>query len=344
MLVAFGSGMRPIVRSGATHAAALIVALAAAAATGASANEIPATGSARGITIHGTDQTLRDYTREDSNGRLWLELPGGIRFELILSPADPAITNPGDGAFHAFDEGEVRSALAGVRYPLDAIGADVFILPYPRRDGLESAAGPRLILLSPGVRPLPREQQHAELVHELGHVVQQALLPDGDQAGWQTYRAMRGIDDGRSYNAASPHANRPHEIFAEDFRVLFGDGLSNYSGSIENASLADPRRVDGLSDFILGLSGVRRVTLLHVTPNPARGSIRFFRAGGVGSPLDLFDTQGRRVTTLEPVPTTGGVQWNWGGTDLRGRRVEVGVLFARVRDATATVTRVTILP
>src|SRR5258707_5060384 len=128
---------------------------------------------------------------------------------------------PGDGAFQAFDPAEVNAAMADVRFPLREVSAEVFILPYPRRASLESAAGPGLILLSPGVRMLSREHQHSEFVHELGHVVQYALLPDADGSGWAQYARMRGLEPGVN-SASAPHANRPHEIWAEDFRALFG--------------------------------------------------------------------------------------------------------------------------
>ena len=149
---------------------ALGAALLVAAAHG---SELPASGDASGLTLHGPEETLRDYC-VTQDGRLWLVLPGGARYELVTSTTDQAISNAGDGSFHPFEESQVRAALAAVRYPTDGLCADVFLLPYPRRDGLESAAGPQLILLAPGVRPLTPEHQHAEFIHELGHVVQYA--------------------------------------------------------------------------------------------------------------------------------------------------------------------------
>ena len=165
-------------------AAAFLGAFGGASGGAARANELLAGGEASGLVIHDAGETLQRYCSRDSRGRLWFGLPGGTRYELVTSTADPAIANPGDGAFHTFDAAEVRAALADVSYPLDRIRADVFILPYPRRRGLESAAGPQVILLAPGVRPLSRAQQHAELAHELGHVVQYALMPDPDGAAW----------------------------------------------------------------------------------------------------------------------------------------------------------------
>ena len=312
----------------------------------ARANEIAAQGvpTSVGIVVHDATETLRDWCRTDDLGVLWLELPGGARYELVTSIEDPAIANRGDGSFHPFDAAEVVAALAAVSYPLDGIAADVFILPYPRRLGLSSAAGAGLILRSPGVYPLPREQQHTEVVHELGHVVQRADLPDTDEPGWRRYRSLRGILDTVVYSAAAAHADRPHEIFAEDFRALFGGALANTSGTIENAGLTPPAEVPGLEAFMLSLAGAPLAVTLGAAPNPGRGPVAFTRGGLVAAvALDLFDASGRRLATLQPVPFGDGQRWTWDGRDAGGRRVEPGVVFARTRDGAATA-RVILLP
>ena len=90
------------------------------------------------IRVHDADETLRNFCRTDAEGRMWLQVPSGARFELVTSVDDPVIANPGDGTFHPFDAAQVHDAIAEVRYPLDGITADVFILPFPRRSGLES--------------------------------------------------------------------------------------------------------------------------------------------------------------------------------------------------------------
>ncbi len=311
----------------------------------ARANEVLAEGaSGHGLVIHDATETRERYCATDSEGRLWLTLPGGARYELVTSTSDPRISNPGDGSFHPFEAAELRAALGDLDYPLGPVRADVFVLPYPRRSGLESAAGPRLILLSPGVRPLSREQQHAEFVHELGHVVQYALMPDSDSTRWTTYRRMRGILDDTKYSAGAIHADRPHEIFAEDFRALFGGATANYSGTIENSELDPPSSVTGLRDFLRGLGATQpmRVDRVAATPNPARGAIRFSLARAAAVPLDLFDAAGRRIATLVPSTFGAGVEWTWDGTDARGGRVGPGVLFARPRGAGAATVRVTV--
>ena len=308
------------------------------------ASELSATGATSGFVIHGAEETLTRFCRTDADGRLWLELPGGTRHELVTSISDPAIANQGDGRFHPFDNREVRSVLDAVRFPLARISAEVFILPFPRRGGLESAAGPGLILMSPGVWPLSPGHQHAEFTHELGHVVQYALLPDADVERWNVYRKLRGIDDAAIFAATGPHADRPHEIFAEDFRMLFGDPLANYSGSIENPRLALPDGIAGLERFMLELGeGVQAAAALSGFPNPARGAVLFSRPGGVAATLELFDLSGRRIAAVAPAVAGGIVSWSWDGSGGDGRRPGPGVVFARVR-GTGESTRISLLP
>lgn len=300
---------------------------------------------AGGLVIHGPERTLRDFCVVQ-DGRLWLVLPGGARHELVTSTSDSVIANPGDGSFHPFEEAEVQAALAALRHPLAPVQAQVFLLPYPRRAGLESAAGPGLILLSPGVRPLTREHQHAEFVHELGHVVQYARMPEPAVEAWTRYRELRGITDLELYSASAPHAYRPREIFAEDFRALIGGSLANHSGSIENASLAPPATVAGLEEFMRGVAAAAEpVAAFPLTcyPNPSRGEVRFARSGGEAAALDLYDAAGRRVASLEPAAAGGAFTWHWDGRDRNGAMVGAGVFFARPR-AGGTTLRVMRLP
>jgi len=307
----------------------------------ASANEVGASARVIGIQIHDAQETLTRFCVTDGSGTLWLQLPGGARFELVTSTADPAIANSGDGSFHPFDVEQVRAALDDVRFPLDGLDADIFLLPYPRRSELNSAAGPGVILLAPGVTPLSPEHQHAEFTHELGHVVQYQWFPDSDPR-WTQYREERGIEDVASFNASSPHADRPHEIFAEDFRSLFGGPLANYSGSIENARLAQPAAVGGLQNFLLSLPSESALSGLRlVGANPARGSVVFAAAGVSRATLDLFDVSGRRLASLNPSSLGGEARWSWNGLDLRGVRVAAGVVLARVRDGSSATRRFT---
>ena len=333
--------MRPVWRFLATLAGGLLVQVAAFGVS-ARADEFAASGTARTLVIHDAAATLRDCCAVDDAGRLWFTLPGGASYELITSNTDPDIVNPGDGSFHPFDAEEVRAALSGMRFPLGAIAADVYLLPYPRRVQVESAAGHGLILLSPGVRPLSSEHQHAEFAHELGHVVQYALMPD-DDVRWVAYRSLRGITDPVHYSASSPHADRPHEIFAEDFRALFGDAAANYSGTIENDALTPPAQVAGLELFLLGLARDGAPTFT-ASPNPSHGILTLSLGHAPPVPLDLIDLSGRRIGTLVPRRIGDGVMWTFGGRDEMGRPVPPGVLYAKPRGIVGAATRVVLLP
>jgi hypothetical protein len=329
-----------------TRLALLALAGVLLAARPARSNELAAMvlPGSNGITIHDAAETLRDWCHTDANGVTWLTLPGGATFELISSPLDPDITNHGDGSFHPFSAAEVQGALSGLRYPLDGIAADVFILPMPRRAGLASVAAPGVILLSPGVYTLSPAQQHSEFVHELGHVVQYRRLPDSDAAQWARYRAMRGIADETVYRADASHPYRPHEIFAEDFRALFGDPLAVSTGTIENSTLLPPVQVAGLSDYLLALTGEPIRIALGATPNPARGPVMFFsRAGATPTELELFDVTGRRIARLAPETSGIWTRWSWDGRSASGERLVAGVVFARTRDGRG-IARVTVLP
>ncbi len=309
----------------------------------AAANELQSSLRGNGIVVHDATETLQSYCRW-VDGKLMFDMPGGASWELVTTIDDPAILNRGDGSFHPFDAAEVRSALAGVSFPLERVAAEVFVLPYPRRAGLESAAGRGVILLSPGVRPVAVETQHAEFTHELGHVVQYALMPDADTTAWARYRRVRGIEDVNKFASTSLHVDRPHEIFAEDFRVLFGDHLANYSGSIENASIAYPASVVGLDAMMLGLADAPALVSSITVTSAVHGQVALARNGSSASDLDVFDVAGRRVATLAGVRDAAGCHWNWDGRDGSGTRIGATVLFARARDGRGGVARIVLLP
>jgi len=324
--------------------ACALFAMFATLATTASASELGSAARAHGMFIHDADETLRMYCAWNG-ATLVFTAPGGASWELVTSTTDSAISNPGDGEFHPFDASEVQQAIEGVGYPLQRVSAEIFILPYPRRLGLESAAGPGLILLSPGVREIPSETQQAEFVHELGHVVQYTLMPDTDTQGWARYRELRGIEDEAVYDGSAPHANRPHEIFAEDFRALFGPLTANSARTIENDALTYPTQVGGLEDFMVGLAGAAvRPGALALVGDALRGAAHFSRSGYAPAVLDVYDVTGRRIAALAPQADSNGSSWTWDGRDASGRAVRGSVVFARARDGHGGTARVIRLP
>jgi hypothetical protein len=174
-------------------------------------------------------------------------------------------------------------------------------------------------------------------------VIQYGEMPDVDSELWTEYRELRGITDAGRYSPDASHPDRPHEIFAEDFRALFGDALANYSGSIENGALCMPQSVSGLDAFMLRLAGVTPAAgRLEAYPNPSHGPLSFRRVGGAGTTLDLFDLAGRRIASVEPVAVAGSWVWRWDGADADGRRVAPGVLLARPRGGTEPALRIVV--
>jgi len=292
------------------------------------------------IRIHGPGEVIESWSFT-SGGRLFFQDPDGDLHKFVTDIQDQIITNKGKGSFFTPDTELVRRALEAIAYPLDDLAVDVFVLPYPRRGTLVSSAGRASVYLSPGVVPYTDYQVHALIAHEVGHLVHRQTMADDDRAGWDRYRRLRGIEDRSVYNSGAAHKDRPHEIFAEDFRYLFGGPLATYSGSIENRSLVLPDQVPGLESFLLGLSG-RGATAhglpvagrLQMFPNPTQGGVTISLANEVAATgsepveLSVFDVQGRLVHR-ETLPAGGGLRWE-GSVDT-GEPASPGLYFVRVR-------------
>jgi hypothetical protein len=153
---------------------------------------------------------------------------------------------------------------------------------------------------------------------------------------------MRGLPaDGRDTDALA-HADRPREIFAEDFRMLFGSELARESGLAENALLAPAAMIFGLRDFLLDLpERARRNAIagrsVAAYPNPFRTSttVQFSpRAGAALSaaelarPVRVLDVRGRVVRRASvPAMGDGSFAWRWDGCDDRGVRLAPGSYF-----------------
>ena len=292
-----------------------------------------------GFTIHSAEEVLERWTVREA-GVLIFESPEGDRWALVTDIQDPVIQNPGLGDFFPAEPGHVNQAMDALSFPLDNLSGDIFILPYPRRELLPSSAGQRSVYLSPGVIPLNETRIHALLTHEIGHIVHKTLLPDWDRVGWEKYRNLRGIEDTRTYRANADHRNRPHEIFAEDFRGLFGGTLANYSGSIENSYLTPPWDLPDLEPFYRSLNRSERIVSyrqpprpLRGYPNPTRGPVGIKLVGVAldlsGGPFDLavFDLRGRLITRQTLSPATPA----WDGSMTNGAPAPSGMYFLRVK-------------
>ena len=308
--------------------------------------------------VHGPDAVLESFCAW-SEGRLYFAPPTGGRWELVHDTSDPLITNPGDGMFHPMPLDQVHEALEGIAYPIGKLDFHVYVLPYPRREQLHSAAGDEALFLVPGVRAYAPAVVHATVTHEVGHLVHRAFLPDADGAGWESYKSLRGISGDARYSETAAHAYRPREVFAEDFRALFGTPLARESSGLENAELSWPTEMAGLEEFFLSLPDREpAVAKLLAWPNPFRSQVRFtmdlpkgdsgadtpslLRRGGEPAPssltpatgqwtLTIYDARGRRVRSVPvSVDGTGQAAFAWDGRDAQARRVAHGTYLARL--------------
>ncbi|MDX9871271.1 MAG: hypothetical protein RBT41_02485 [Clostridia bacterium] len=166
--------------------------------------------------------------------------------------------NPGKNAaglhLRQVDPLEYGQALEETAFPLDVLGSykvyflDYRLALYPTALAL-SFQDDSVVVFGTGI-PLARARLHRLAVHELGHQIDFKLM---DAEKWREYRSLRGLEDGRLYdNAGAVYENRPQEIFAEDFRLLFGGEPAREIPPL-NGHLPEPGEVPGLKEFFLGL-------------------------------------------------------------------------------------------
>jgi hypothetical protein len=292
-------------------------------------------------TVHSSEDILVGMT-ERRAGRMWLLVQPGLDYELVTDVADPAIANRGDGRFHPMPLQAVVDALGAVGLEDAGLEIQVYVLPFPRREVLDSSARDGMILLSPGVLPVNEYAVHFTVTHEVGHVYQYRWLPDEDEQGWQRYSSLRSIEDEAIYHAGGDHKDRPHEIFAEDFRFLFGGQAANYSGGIENAALPLPGEVDGLADFLRGLTGQSRTVgapaaRLAGNPDPfdpgTEFRVRLETPATDRARRSVFDARGPVVRAVyEGAPALRPLHLQWDGRAADGVRIASGFSVTRFDD------------
>lgn len=269
-----------------------------------------------GVELISSAEVLARYTVVAADGRLLFRQPDGSDVPLITSVEDPEIQNPGEGAFFPASIADVEDAVRAIPAELlRDITVTIFVLPYPREGILGSSADGLGIYLTPGVRTYTAAEVHYLVAHELGHSFHRRHLPYGDDA-WTQYRELRGLEDLSRFAFGGPHADRPQEIFAEDFRVLFGGALASGDGSVENAGLLRPDEVPGIERFfwafveddaVPGPGGFADVTALDVrlSPNPVSAGgvlkLRLPERARVTS-ATMFDVRGRKLVRAAPNP------------------------------------------
>jgi len=258
---------------------------------------------------------------------------------VITDIDDPGIYNKGDGQFHPFTDEMVISALDAVAHPRMRMRVTVYALPYPRRNILVSSTSGAEVFLSPHVLDIHPAVGAYIIAHEVGHAFHNTYMPDGSRH-WDTYRRLRGITDTDRFYETASHAYRPREIFAEDFRVLFGGDLAAFGGHIENTELSPPNTVPRLENFFLALGGaVSREPEVAATsyPNPFNPDTEirvdltdWMRDEHVS--VRIFDVRGALVASLfEGRAPSDRLVLRWDGTDRRGNRVASANYFAVIR-------------
>jgi hypothetical protein len=308
-----------------------------------------------------------------SDGRLFFSSSSGQRWELITRIDDPEISNRGDGRFHPLPQGEVEAALSQIHYPLSRINTDIFILPYPRRGNLKSSSTPGAIYLSPGTRDFATQTVHALVSHEMGHQVHGVFLPDEDVAGWEEYARLRGFYGDSRFSPRASHAYRPHEVFAEDFRALFGSGLARQGETLENPEMMWPTAVAGLAEYMRRLPE-RDVdsSPLAAYPNPFRSRVRVevdLGKAGIGTPspvavlsgdqtgslsgsaslrnlywVSIYDIRGRLIRSAPlRLDASGKALFEWDGRDSKSHRMPRGTFFARLSQGGASGSPIAVL-
>jgi hypothetical protein len=271
-------------------------------------------------------------------GNELLFLVDEVRYHFITSTEDFLITNVGDGRFHPMSVTTVIEAMAALRMQDAGLQLRVFVLPFPRREVIDSSARADMVFLSPGAREVGDYAVHFTVTHELGHLYQYRWLPDHEVHAWNYYRILRGIEDHSRFNDRAAHRDRPHEIFAEDFRFLYGGPQSTYSGSIENDELTLPSEVEGLEEFMTSLrQGVPSFAArLQSVPNPFNPEteirVEFDAPPGVAPVrVDVFDARGGLVRCLHRGPVSSrSLRLPWDGRNTAGTAVGSGVYFAQL--------------
>jgi hypothetical protein len=302
-----------------------------------------APGVSAGVVIHTAEEILSQQTVVSGDNLFFQDAEGKV-WEFITDINDESISNPGAGGFFPASDVIVRDALQAIQFPIKSCEVEIYLLPYPRRGLLKSSASGKAIYVSPGVAPYPETQLHALVAHEMGHIVHRQFAADSNYDTWDSYRALRGIQDELTYNHDAKHKNRPHEVFAEDFRFLFGGAMANYSGGIENGDLQLPDNVLGLKQFFINLVAsasaqaydIRMPSSLQFSPNPTFGATAVMaKEAGIASSktadLFVYDVRGRQVIAQ---PNLSVSSLTWDGALSDGSRAAPGIYFVEVRQAT----------
>lgn len=297
--------------------------------------------AAPGIHLIPASEVLAQYVERDQANQLYFVAPDGSRTRLITSIEDPEISNRGAGTFFPAETEEVEAALQALPAAfLRGLEVEIFVLPYPRSGQLASSAVEGAIFLSPGVRLLEPRHVHFLLAHEIGHAVHRRFMPDTERLLWSRFAEVRGITDESRFSENAAHAFRPHEIFAEDFRVLFGGSVARGDGTIENSAIPAPESVPGLRSFFTSLLDRAEPSLagrILAAPNPVQpgGVVTLAQAEDLAASIgqvELVGVSGRSLGTLDRITDgSSATRIRVPRVDAQGRELAMGAYWLRIR-------------
>ena len=266
-----------------------------------------------------------------------IRLPDGRFVPVVTDVADPTIDNKGDGSFHPFSRELVEHVLGSIEHPNLHMEVRIYLLPYPRRGVLVSSTSGNEMFLSPHVLDIDPSVAAFIVSHELGHAFHNRFM---SSSRWAEYRALRGITDTSRYSDAAPHANRPKEIFAEDFRVLFGGPEAFFDGRVENTEIASPAGNSNLNAFYLRVAtdpvtGSRIAATNFPNPFNPETEIRINLSPELAGRAEhasvrVYSVTGAMVRRLHEGIGVGDMVLRWDGRDDRGDRVASGTYYARI--------------
>lgn len=318
-----------------------IVALVALASAPAAASTPEHLDLPNGIhaTVYDADYLASRLTTLD--GEPAIQLDDGRYLPVVTDISDPSIANKGDGSFHPFPLADVETTLRAIQSPADRITLRVYVLPYPRADILVSSTSGADMFLSPQVLPVDPSMVAYIVSHEMGHVFHNRFMPDGS-AAWTEYRRLRGIDDPTRFYDTASHAYRPKEIFAEDFRVLFGDPAGRTDGRVENPDIAPPETVAGLPAFYERMgagAGMKTPAIVASSyPNPFNPETRIrvtvpetLVEQGAPVSVRVFSVTGALVRNLYSGTASGDFAVAWDGRDGNGNPVASSTYYAAIQ-------------
>lgn len=239
------------------------------------------------------------------------------------------------------DVERVRELLTRMRaWDGPALPLRIYCLPgIPEGIGSSFAEGNEVFLAANLAHPSDDVLSYT-IAHEIGHVVQHLRMPGRSGRQWLRYWELRGLDPAIHRDDAR-HRDRPAEIFAEDFRAIFGGPAANSSGTLENPDLLWTAEVAGLEQFFVELPshvGFDSPATATNYPNPFN-PITTIRAElsedmlvpGARVRIELFDLRGRRVFRFPPKDVSPVVEAIFHGLDENGRALASGVYLVSIR-------------